>query len=69
VYSGVPADLFGLEQVIKVGPMSGKSNVVWCLEKLGLEPTEARVASVLALAKNTPRMLSDEEVLSAARGS
>jgi 2-isopropylmalate synthase len=29
VYSGVPADLVGLEQVIAVGPMSGKSNVTW----------------------------------------
>src|ERR1700722_5616138 len=27
VYSGVPARLFGLEQVIEIGPMSGKSNV------------------------------------------
>jgi 2-isopropylmalate synthase len=28
VYSGVPSHLFGLEQVIEIGPMSGKSNVL-----------------------------------------
>jgi len=31
VYSGVPAGEFGLEQVIEIGPMSGKSNVVYWL--------------------------------------
>ncbi len=67
VYSGVPADVFGLEQSIKVGPMSGRSNVTWVLEKHGVEPTEARIATVLELAKKTPRLLSDAEVLAAAR--
>ena len=66
VYSGVPADLFGLEQCIKVGPMSGRSNVSWVLEKHGVEPTEDRIHSVLELAKQTPRLLTDEEVLAAA---
>ena len=68
VYSGVPADLFGLEQVIAVGPMSGKSNVTWLLEKNGVEPTDAAVERVLAIAKESPRLLTDEEVLAAARG-
>ena len=67
IYSGVPAGMFGLEQVIRVGPMSGKSNVAWVLEKHGVEATDARIQSVLALAKQTPRMLTDEEVLAAAR--
>ena len=67
VYSGVPADLFGLEQVIAVGPMSGRSNVTWFLEKRGIEPTEDRIARVLEKAKTTPRQLTDEEVLEAAR--
>ncbi len=67
VYSGVPADLFGLEQSIKVGPMSGKSNVAWVLERHGVEATDERVARVLELAKQSPRLLSDGEVLEAAR--
>jgi 2-isopropylmalate synthase len=66
VYSGVPADMVGLEQVIKVGPMSGKSNVIWFLEKHGVEPSERAVEAVLALAKTTPRLLTDDEVLGAA---
>ena len=67
IYSGVPAGMFGLEQVIRVGPMSGKSNVAWVLEKHGVEPTEERIQGVLSLAKQTPRLLTDEEVLAAAR--
>jgi len=66
VYSGVPAGMFGLEQIIKVGPMSGKSNVAWVLERHGVEPTEDAVAKVLEKAKETPRLLTDEEVLTAA---
>lgn len=66
VYSGVPADEFGLEQKISVGPMSGRSNVVWFLEKRGIEPTKERVAAVLEKAKHTPRLLTEEEVLQAA---
>ena len=66
VYSGVPAGMFGLQQVIKVGPMSGRSNVTWVLEQHGVEPTEERIKEVLQLAKRTPRMLTDDEVLSAA---
>jgi len=68
VYSGVPADMVGLEQVIKIGPMSGKSNVVWVLERQGIEPSEEQVQRVLDAAKNSPRLLTDEEVLAAANG-
>lgn len=66
VYSGVPADMVGLEQVIKVGPMSGKSNVAWVLEKHGVEANDDAVQRVLDRAKNSSRLLSDEEVLAAA---
>lgn len=66
VYSGVPADLFGLKQVIAVGPMSGKSNVTWFLEKRGITPTDERVQKVLDLAKQTPRILTEQEILAAA---
>lgn len=69
VYSGVPADEFGLEQKISVGPMSGRSNVVWFLQRRGIEPTEERIAAVLERAKNSNRMLREEEVLEAAGAS
>ena len=66
VYSGVPAGEFGLEQKIGVGPMSGKSNVIWCLEKLGVAVTDERVQRVLAACKASKRLLTDQEIRTAA---
>lgn len=66
VYSGVPAHMVGLEQVIAVGPMSGKSNASFALERLGIEPTEERVQRVLAAGKSSKRMLTNDEVRAAA---
>ena len=36
IYSGVPSHLFGLDQIIEIGPLSGRSNVVHWLEKRGI---------------------------------
>jgi 2-isopropylmalate synthase len=66
VYSGVPAHMVGLQQQIRVGPMSGKSNAAWALERMGIEPTEPRVQAVLAAGKSSKRMLTDEQVRKAA---
>lgn len=66
VYSGVPAGMVGLQQQIAVGPMSGKSNATFVLERLGIEPTEARVQAVLAAGKTSKRLLSDAEIRSVA---
>lgn len=62
VYSGVPAHLFGLEQVIEIGHMSGRSNVVFWLEKRGIAVTEERVERILAVAKQSARVMTDEEI-------
>ncbi len=62
VYSGVPAGLFGLRQVIEVGPMSGKSNVVYWLESRGIEATEERVTRIFDHAKSARGVLSEDEV-------
>jgi 2-isopropylmalate synthase len=62
VYSGVPASDFGRRQVIAIGPMSGKSNVIHWLEQHGEAPTEARVAAILDLAKRSSRLLTDQEI-------
>lgn len=62
VYSGVPAHLVGLEQRIAVGPMAGKSNAAFVLERLGIEPTEDRVLRVLNAGKTSKRLLTDEQV-------
>ena len=67
VYSGVPASMVGLEQHIRIGPMSGRSNVVWVLEKLGLEATEARIERVLTAGKSSKRLLTEDQVRDLAR--
>jgi len=67
VYSGVPSHWFGLDQKIEIGPMSGKSNVVFWLEKHGLEATAARVERIYYRAKKADRLLSAEEILEAMR--
>jgi 2-isopropylmalate synthase len=68
VYSGVPSHLFGLEQVIEIGPMSGRSNVVYWLEKRGIPATEDRVDRIFDAAKKATRVMTEDEVLALAGG-
>jgi 2-isopropylmalate synthase len=63
VYSGVPASLFGLAQVIEVGPMSGKSNVLYWLERHGIPANDELVGKIFDAAKNSSCVLSDAELL------
>jgi len=62
VYSGVPAHLFGLEQIVEIGPMSGKSNVVYWLARHNIPPEDELVNKIYEAAKASPRMLTEEEV-------
>ena len=62
VYSGVPAHLFGLEQIVEVGPMSGKSNVSYWLARHGIPETDELVNRIFEAAKQSSRMLTDEEL-------
>ncbi len=62
VYSGVPAGLFGLEQVIEIGPMSGRSNVIYWLEKRGIEPSDERVNRIYEHAKQASCVLEEEDI-------
>jgi len=63
VYSGVPANWFGLEQKIEVGPLSGKSNVIHWLEKQGIPANAELVERILTRAKHMDRLLIDAEML------
>jgi 2-isopropylmalate synthase len=63
VYSGVPSHYFGLEQTIEVGPMSGKSNVVFWLQRHGVEPTDELVDRIFHRAKTSDRLLDEFEIL------
>jgi 2-isopropylmalate synthase len=63
VYSGVPARLVGRRQQIEVGPMSGKSNVVFWLEQRGIAADEEIVDRIFRRAKSSPTVLTESEVL------
>jgi 2-isopropylmalate synthase len=62
VYSGVPSHLFGLEQLIEIGPMSGKSNILFWLERHHVPPDDALVNRILDTAKQSARVLTDAEL-------
>jgi 2-isopropylmalate synthase len=62
VYSGVPAEMFGCEQIIEIGPMSGESNVVYWLEQRGIEPSPELVRAIVDRAKSGNRLLDEGEV-------
>lgn len=62
VYSAVPASLVGREQVIEIGPMSGRSNVTYWLEKRGVVATDALVERILQRAKRASAVLTDAEI-------
>lgn len=63
VYSSVPASMVGREQEIEVGPMSGKSNVIFWLEKRGITAGADAVDRIFARAKASPSVLTDGEIL------
>jgi len=63
VYSGVPASLIGREQQIDVGPMSGKSNVVFWLERHGHPADDELVDRIFTKAKASSMVLTTEEIL------
>jgi len=62
VYAAVPASLVGREQEIDIGPMSGKSNVIFWLEKRGIPATDDLVDRIYAAAKDSNRTLTIEQV-------
>jgi len=63
VYSGVPASMLSREQTIEIGPMSGKSNVIFWLKRKGIEPTEERVERIFNRAKQSNSILIDDELM------
>ena len=65
VYSGVPAGEFGLEQVIRIGHMAGRSNIIWWLQQRNYEVTDDLVAHLFEVAKSQRRLMDDSEVVEA----
>ena len=62
VYSGVPAGDFGLKQVIRIGHMAGRSNIIWWLEQNGYEVSDELVSHLFEIAKSQRRNMLDSEV-------
>jgi 2-isopropylmalate synthase len=62
VYSGVPSHVFGMDQIIDVGPMSGKSNVLFWLERHGIAPSDDVVDRIYRRAKESDHTLREEEI-------
>jgi 2-isopropylmalate synthase len=67
IYSGVPASMIARAQEIEVGPMSGASNVVHFLGSRGWNCNPDVVHAVLSHAKQSNRVLTEEEVLEIVR--
>ncbi len=63
VYSGVPSHVFGLEQVIDIGPMSGKSNIHYWLERRRIPSSDEIVDRIYQRAKSSDHTLSEAEIL------
>ena len=63
VYSGVPAGLVGRAQEIEIGPMSGRSNVVFWLERHGITADEELIDRIFRRAKNSQMVLTEQDIL------
>ncbi|HSF82962.1 MAG TPA: LeuA family protein [Anaerolineales bacterium] len=63
VYCGVPASMVGRAQGIEIGPMSGEHNVRFYLRQRNIEDHPVYVDKILAAAKRSNRLLSEDDVL------
>ena len=62
VYSGVPAGDYGLQQVIRIGHMSGRSNITWWLSQNNYPVDDEIVEYLFEVAKYQIRLMTDSEV-------
>jgi 2-isopropylmalate synthase len=67
VYSSIPAGMVGREQEIEIGPMSGRSNVLYWLEKRGMTATDELVDRIFTRAKDSSTVLTEAEILELCR--
>jgi 2-isopropylmalate synthase len=68
IYSGVPAGLFGLKQLIEIGHMAGRSNVICWLQQRDVEPAGDLVDAIFTMAKQGNKTLTDDEVWDVIKG-
>jgi 2-isopropylmalate synthase len=48
---------------VEIGPMSGKSNVIYWLEKRGIQASEDRVTRIYEHAKQASAVLPEDEIM------
>jgi 2-isopropylmalate synthase len=65
VYSSVPARMFGCEQIIEIGPMSGHSNVQFWCERHGVPYSKEVADRIFLRAKSAHHVLTHQEILEA----
>lgn len=61
VYSSIPASQVGRQQLIEIGPISGKANVAFWLEKNNLK-NDTLIPKILDYAKKKRTILSNHEI-------
>jgi 2-isopropylmalate synthase len=67
IYSGVPASDYGLKQIIRIGHMSGRSNIIWWLKNNGYQVTDELVEYMFSIAKKQRKLMEDEEIHNSVR--
>jgi 2-isopropylmalate synthase len=67
VYSSVPVSRFAKGHDIRIGHMSGASNVMHWLRRHSIEPSDVLVSRILESARAANRVLRDDEVLAVVR--
>jgi len=62
IYSGVPAADYGLKQVIRIGHMSGRSNIIWWLKNNDYQVKDELVEHMFTVAKKQRKLMEDDEI-------
>ena len=52
-----------MDQIIDIGPMSGKSNVLFWLERRGIPATDETIDRIYQRAKRSDHTLTEAEIL------
>jgi 2-isopropylmalate synthase len=69
IYSGVPAGMFGRQQEVVIGPMSGASNVTQYCDAHAIACDAKGIATILDYAKAGTHILTEDEVRAVLRES
>ncbi|MFL2958162.1 MAG: LeuA family protein [Candidatus Thalassarchaeaceae archaeon] len=67
IYSGVPASDYGLKQNIRIGHMSGRSNIIWWLKNNRYEVTDELVEYMFSVAKKQRKLMEDKDIHNSVR--